>query len=312
MKRPSRTFAPAALSASFFVLAGAGAMALTDDAPLAAQIKDIRVGERDMQTRIALFCEGACEPVARGDAAFFIAGAGDDFVLDISDAGSRARSIEAISRNGGSAIVIEFDGDLAETAAGPCTVGGRKAACLDLFFEKRAEAVTEPDEIGAKTPGIVGETEPETALAAAAPSAPAAVIAPPRPGLRETAGDRYDQFASLASPERLEAPILAKVQPIREPVPVEETPAMRPNESFSAVEQDFSGRIETLLGKNLTPAYCNNADATLQAGRVGARRDGPMLDCALRRAAMWSKPKRCCRAFWNIRRTIMKRSWARR
>lgn len=282
MRRQSRIFVSAALGASLFVLAGAGAVALTDDAVSEPLITDIRVGERGLQTRIALFCQAMCDPQPRGDGAFFLPGAADSFQLDISDAGARVSSLESVAMSGGSALIVGFRGALATTEAGPCVVSGRDAACLDLFFlEENAE------EIGVES--ILQDASADPAPPTSAPPAQERADALPteltntvamvaKPTLREAASERLTAFSKLAAPERLSPPILAKVQPIEESVTVG-TPKLRPSEALAGkVERDFAGRIETLLGKPLTPAYCNNAEATLQTDAWAL---GAMVDVGL-------------------------------
>ena len=273
----SRIFVSAAFGASLFVLAGAGAVALSDeDAPARPLITDIRVGERGLQTRIALFCETPCAPEPRGDGAFFLPGAADAFELDISDAGARALRLESIVMHGGSALIVEYVGTVENSTAGPCTVAGRAASCLDLFF---AEAPP-PEEVQSASLSAAPEIR-ETAQPQRVAEAPTKT-APPPPALRETANDRLTVFASLSAPERLQPPILAKVQPIEETVTVG-TPTLRPSEpQATKAGRDFEGRIATLLGKSLTPAYCNNAEATLQTDAWAL---GAMVDVGLCAAA---------------------------
>ena len=280
MTRQSRIFVSAALGASLFVLAGAGAVALSDDnAPARPMVTDIRVGERGLQTRIALFCETPCAPEPRGDGAFFLPGAADAFELDISDAGSRALRLESIVMSGGSALVVDYKGTVERSTAGPCTVAGRAASCLDLFFVEEASPAREPELASLRSAPEIRET-PKPQRIAEAPKPKK--IAPPPPALRETANDRLAVFASLAEPERLQPPILAKVQPIEETVTIG-TPTLRSSEPQTAkAGRDFDGRIETLLGKSLTPAFCNNADATLQADAWAL---GAMVDVGLCAAA---------------------------
>ena len=271
MIRHSRIIATAALGASLFVLAGAGAVALSDDETARPLITDIRVGERGLQTRIALFCDGACAPEPRGDGAYFLPGAEDAFELDISDAGARALRLESVAMSGGSALIVRYDGVLENSSATPCTVSGREAACLDLYFKESGAVAERKSEAApiSRPPQIRESAEkPARTIAAAAP----------RPALRETAGERLTAFAKLAAPERFEPPILAKVQPIEESVEIG-TPTLRSSKSLSAkVERSFAGRINTLLGKSLTPAYCNNAEATLQTDAWAL---GAMVDVGL-------------------------------
>ncbi len=283
MIRHSSIFVTAALAASLFVLAGAGAVALTSEAPERPLITDIRVGERGLQTRIALFCETVCDPQPRGDGAFFLPGAADAFELDISDAGARVLRLESIVMNGGAALIVGYDGALANSKAGPCVVSGREAACLDLYFLEQDEDATGIEGIiqaasdTAALPPVredVDGVPPETTPVNQTISSAAVV----KPALREAASDRYAVFAKLAAPERFSPPILAKVQPIEESITVG-TPTLRPSETLvEKVGQDFAGRIDTLLGKPLTPAYCNNAEATLQTDAWAL---GAMVDVGL-------------------------------
>lgn len=279
MTRHSRIFVSAAMGASLLVLAGAGAVALSDDTPERPLITDIRVGERGLQTRIALFCETPCAPEPRGDGAFFLPGAADAFELDISDAGARALRLESIVMNGGSALIIDYLGTVEESTAGPCMVAGRAASCLDLFFaESAVPDEPEPGSVAA-APAIRDEAQPERV--AAAPEETDPVSASP-PALRETADERLTEYASLSEPERLQPPILAKVQPIEETVTIG-TPTLRPSEPLTTkAGRDFEGRIATLLGRSLTPAYCNNAEATLQTDAWAL---GAMVDVGLCAAA---------------------------
>ena len=283
MRRQSRIYVSAALGASLFVLAGAGAVALTDDSVSEPLITDIRVGERGLQTRIALFCASVCDPKPRGDGAFFLPGAADAFQLDISDAGARVSSLESVVMSGGSALIVSYEGALANSKAGPCIVGGREAACLDLYFLEQdgenigVEAVLH-DASAAAAPPPVAETAPDEPSETQPAESTDTVAMLAKPTLREAAGERLTVFAKLAAPERLSPPILAKVQPIEKSVTVG-TPTLRPSETLAAkVERDFAGRIETLLGKPLTPAYCNNAEATLQTDAWAL---GAMVDVGL-------------------------------
>lgn len=294
MRRQSRIYVSAALGASLFVLAGAGAVALTDDGFAEPLITDIRVGERGQQTRIALFCAALCDPQPRGDGAFFLPGAADAFQLDISDAGARVSSLESVAMSGGSALIVGYEGALANSKAGPCVVGGRQAACLDLYFLEQdsadigveigtgiaIDAVLQDASADASPPPAVEPRPAESDEPAETTTAnsPGRVAAMSKPALREAAGERLTVFANLAAPERLSPPILAKVQPIEKSVTVG-TPTLRPSESLAVkVERDFAGRIENLLGKPLTPAYCNNAEATLQTDAWAL---GAMVDVGL-------------------------------
>jgi tetratricopeptide (TPR) repeat protein len=169
-------------------------------------------------------------------------------------------------------IQVGFSGELGKATAAPCTVGGKAAACLDLFF--RNAVAPAPQESAALQPSATRAAPRPTPEPMTKPASP--------PSLREAADDRYNAYSHLADPERLAPPILAKVQPIEKAVEVG-TPSLRTTEPFAPpVETSFAARIETLLGKSLTAAYCNNAEATL---RTDAWALGAMVDVGLCAAA---------------------------
>ena len=274
----------ATCGAGLFVVAGAGATAFNEAPPAPALISDIRVGERGYQTRIALFCKMECAPEWRGGGVFLLPGAGDEFTLDMTDARARVTGLIARPTPAGAVLKARLAGPLADAAAGPCQVGGEPAVCLDFYFEdadtaKAADAAAPSEPMRKKSdapsqasaPPPTAETtrrETETARRAAAPP----------PALRETADSRLRTYASLSEPERLSPPILAKVQPIEDAVAVA-TPTFRPGGRPSQdAETNFGARIAVLLGKNLSPAYCNNAEATLQTDAWAL---GAMVDVGL-------------------------------
>ena len=187
---------------------------------------------------------------------------------------------------------MTFSGDLEKTTSTPCAVGGQAATCLDLYFADPtvSSAQAAPDQ--PKQQASIDQAERAKAeLAAAssddAPDAPAAQLAGPSeaPGLRETSAERLHAFAKLSPPERLappEIPILAKIQPIEESITVG-TPTLRQTEPLVApVKADYAARVEILLDKKLSTAYCNNAAATLQADAWAL---GAMVDMGLCAAA---------------------------
>lgn len=287
MNAQNRCYVAAALGASLFVMAGAGAMAFNEDTFAPALIEDVRVGERDGQTRIALFCRSACIAQARADGTFFMPGAGDDFDIDISAASARVLKLHAEPGAGGATISINHTGGLDKVAAKSCKVSGRDAACLDLYFAEKAKPVSIKTAPSQKQPKE--KIENVSAKADSEESAEPKTSVPPAPtALRETADERLNAYAALSAPERLPAPkitppILAKVQPIESSTPVEATPSLRTDSTFSPpVETTFAGRIEVLLGKSLSQAYCNNAEATLQTDAWAL---GSMVDVGLCAAA---------------------------
>ncbi len=234
-------------------------------------IGDIQVGERGNQTRIAFLCDGACILEKREADAFYLSGVDASFILDLSRRSKRVQSLRAIPQGEGSMLRIRTDAVIDHTRVKPCTVGGRDAACLDLFFVAAAQ----------KNPPPSKQIKPAQQASASSTAAPQ----PAKPVLREGAPERFKRFAQLAAPERLSPPagvILAKVQPI-EPSVVVRKPAIRKSQPLvEPVKVDFTERVKTLLNKDLTSAFCNNAAAALQADAWAL---GAMVDVGLCAAA---------------------------
>lgn len=270
MKIRNRRLIVSSIFAGIVVTASASAIAFNDSNPFDPAIRDVRVGERGLQTRIAIFCDKTCLPEAIGAGEFYLAGAGDAFALDLSSASKRISGLRAVTNRDGTNLNVSYSGTLEKTATKPCSVGGKTATCLDLFFV----------DAGAPSSSVARDVEPSSKQEAVLKDEVVAKV-PAAPVLRESADERLAQFAKLSPPERLappEMPILAKVQPIEETVDVG-TPTLRQTEPLArAVEAEYAERVETLLGKKLTPAYCNNASATLQTDAWAL---GAMVDMGL-------------------------------
>jgi hypothetical protein len=235
-------------------------------------IGDIQVGERGNQTRIAFLCDGACILEKREADAFYLSGVDASFILDLSRRSKRVQSLRAIPQGEGSMLRIRTDAVIDHTRVKPCTVGGRDAACLDLFFIAATQKNPPPPS------KRIMPAQQASASSTAAPQ-------PAKPVLREGAPERFKRFAQLAAPERLSPPagvILAKVQPI-EPSVVVRKPAIRKSQPLvEPVVVDFTERVKTLLNKDLSSAFCNNAAAALQADAWAL---GAMVDVGLCAAA---------------------------
>ena len=250
----------------------------------APALEDVQVGERGDQTRIALICAGACSVTKRNDAEFLLRGANADFVLDLAERSDNVAELTAISAGGGSLLRVVQRREIDYANAKSCSVRGRPAACIDLFFRK--------------TPARTAAVQKKPAQAKPAPAAKAPpvlreprVAAAPKPSLREGAAERLDRFASLTPPERLAPPapvVLAKVQPVEEAVEVRtpsfRSPSIAPLRSSAS---DYAGRVRAILGKDLTAAYCDNAHAVLQADpwALGAMADVGLCAAAQGKAA---------------------------
>ena len=281
-KRVSAPFTifSALFSALAVLSGGAGA-----EAPA---LEDVQVGERGDQTRIALICAGACSVTKRNDAEFLLRGANADFVLDLAERSDNVAELTAISAGGGSLLRVVQRREIDYANAKSCSVRGRPAACIDLFFTKtRAGAAAVRKE--------PAQAKPTPAPAAKAPPVlrEPRVAAAPKPSLREGAAERLDRFAALTPPERLAPPapvVLAKVQPVEEAVEVHtpsfRSPSIAPLRT-SAAASDYAGRVRAILGKDLTAAYCDNAHAVLQADpwALGAMADVGLCAAAQGKAA---------------------------
>lgn len=240
-------------------IATAVIVALSASAARAAPgLEDVQVGEKALQTRIALICDGPCQVGKSGDGAFRIDGASAEMTLDLA---ARSRNIEGfdIVRDGaGSLLSLRPRRHLEYSNVKPCVISDRAATCIDLFFVEQAPR----------------------AASIATPSVAAAPAAPPPPGLREAAPDRLSRFAGLAPPERLEPPP-ARLASIRaadagpqspaggvvEPSPAalrETRPAAAAGPRAADPAFDYRARVNALLGKDLTAAHCEGVRAILQ------------------------------------------------
>ncbi len=257
--------------------AGLAALALSAGPTPKAVLKDIQIGERGDQTRIAFFCSADCALEARGDD-FILKAVDASFDVNLAERSARIENIRATPGEGGAVIRVTTKVAVKNIEIKSCAIAGKPAACLDLFFA--------PDEARA-APAPQAQTQLTDAAepAAAEPPEPPAAPVVAKPNLRETASDRLSRFAALAAPERLAPPagaILAKVQSIDSSVEVGK-PTMRVQEQFTClVEQNFAARMSVILEKDLTPAFCNNAEVALQADAWSL---GAMVDVGLCAAA---------------------------
>jgi hypothetical protein len=232
---------------AFITLTAAGAAVLSAPAHAVSGLEDVQVGERDLQTRIALICEGPCTLEKRSDDTFFLPGVDAEMALDLTD---RSENIEGFSirHDAEGSLMIVRPSRLIEYAnAKPCRIRERAATCVDIFF-----ADARPRAASIETPTL----------------APAETVV--KPDLRESAPDRLSRFARLGPPERLEPPKgaqLASVRPV-DPPPAASKPAIRAETPLPVVQKDtfdYAASVRTLLDKNLTPGFCASSKATLQA-----------------------------------------------
>ena len=275
-----RFIAPLAFAWTFAAAAMAGvAFSTGSDATPAIMLEDVQIGERGAQTRIAFICSAPCTLEKRADG-YLLNSVEAAFDFDLGARSDKVSRVSAESRDGGALISVTARAAVDRSSVKSCTVGGRPAACLDIFF---SEGV-----VAEKTQTARAVAKPSIREAAAeqpqrAPATVAAAVAKPA-GLREAAPDRLSAFARLAPPERLAPPsaVLAKVQPIEQNIEVRK-PLMRADTPLAApVRADFAARVRAILHKEISPPFCNNAEATLQADAWAL---GAMVDVGLCAAA---------------------------
>ncbi|MBL4620549.1 MAG: hypothetical protein JKX88_10690 [Marinicaulis sp.] len=224
-------------------------------------LDDVQVGERGNQTRIALICDSPCVVEKHGTRAFLLRGVNASLELDLSLRTKNVSMLSATPTQEGALLSISTVGVIEYANTKNCTIGGRPAACIDLFFA----SVTKPepsDEVAArivKAPKLKnGEVKQSSIGNKSAIAAPV---------LREGAPDRMIRFARLTPPERLTpAPgaILAKVQPVATAMEISK-PTIRSETPLIPPKFNFNRRIARILKKQLTPIHCATADLTLQA-----------------------------------------------
>lgn len=250
MKRLLRAFASLLAAA----LVGMSPSAACAQAALrGAGLEDVQVGERALQTRIALICDGPCSLEKRSDTSFFLRGVVSDMSLDLSKRSRNINGFALTPGDEGSVLIVNTARVLEYANAKPCAIAERAATCVDLFF-----ADAQATQARVETPKLSGQ-----ALAAA-------------PALREGAPERLSRFAALGPPERLAPPRGANLASVRSASSAAPQLAQPPrqqasnNARISAPAQnasarfDYAAEVKTLIGKNLSPGFCASAKAELQ------------------------------------------------
>ena len=254
-----------------WVLAAAGMAAVAlSAAPDAPGLVDVQIGERGNQTRIALLCVTPCNIEKRSNTEFVLHGVGADLSLDLSTRSKFVSTFTASPKDAGSLVRVNVNKAVEYANTKTCIIGGRAAACIDLFFATG----NDNDKASGQS-----ATRPEPAAYKDPPSKSAT------PALREGASDRLNNYAQVKPPARLKTPpvaTLAKLQPAPGIVEVGK-PAIRARDPIRPIAgRNYAARVRSLLGKELSPAYCNNAQATLQADPWAL---GAMVDVGLCTAA---------------------------
>lgn len=277
-----------ALAPAFFV----GATALSADAP---GLDDVQIGERGDQTRIALICAGPCKLTKRSEREFLLRGANADLALELGAHSKNVSTLTAISAGGGSLVKVTAEREVDYAEAKSCAIGGRQAACIDLFFKPQSGHAAEPVKAAAATPPAkkrpalraeAKATPPQKPTIKAAPvlREPARIIAATAPTLRDGAAASVFRFAQLTSPERFAPPqgiVLAKLQPTKAPNAFEATPVRLKPALTGMTAVSIDEQISAILGKSLTPEYCAQARAILNSDPWALSAMGDIGLCAL-------------------------------
>ena len=258
-------------------------------------VEDIQVGERGNRTRIAVFCTTPCALSDAGGDSLALTGASTSLSVELGDRSKNILAVDAKPTDTGAIFDLKPRGDIARVAFSECVVGGRTAACVDIYHAETTAASTQAStassgsavaaipagapRLKSQAPQLASNEVVEvetTALPQANTQDAKQVLAVP--ALREAPFERFAQFSRFSPPVRLEVPtqpILAKLQPIEDPVKIGK-PALRQERPIVALaEVDFSQRAVSILGKSLNSVHCNNAEATLQndAWALGAMVD---------------------------------------
>jgi len=271
-----RDIARPAFFLSIMIGAVSLAQAASENSASLMSLGDIQIGERGNQTRIAFVCHGECFLSKREGGRYHLSGATASIQVDLASRSDRLSSIvlTPTSEGDGSLLQVNVGEVLESSLVSSCTVGRRKAACLDLFFlapglSARKDALSETANMSQIASEQGEHVNNEERLAAAPPP------------LRESATERYDALKALGEPQRLNPPsgaILAKVQPIEETVEIARPSMREPGALAQTVKGDFAARVTVMLSKELSPAYCNNAEAALKSDAWAL---GAMVDVGL-------------------------------
>ena len=263
-----------------FLAVSSGAQAQTTT----AQIQNLQIGERDDQTRIAVFCAGQCSIERRANDAFWLKNGADSFELDLSSEDARIFGMAARPGNGGSLLKVKASQPIARSQSKTCRLAGREAVCLDFFFDPAAPTVP-ADQAGVSSPAQLSEPAPvrpslrgavspekENAdLEPATVTSPEPVAAPTRlrgsskssaslhkpttnssttPSLRGSSAPRAsnEKRLSLTTPQRLSPSIQSSAQ---KPMLAKVQPVVAPtNAEFTGSQSALSASIPALRTQN--------------------------------------------------------------
>jgi len=181
--------------------AGMAAVALTAGPSGGARInlEDVQVGERDNQTRIALICDAPCVVEKLGAREFLLRGVDASLDVDLSARADNVSALHASPIDEGALLSVSTAAVIEYANTKSCTVGGRAAACIDLFFDLSSRtqekvAVAAPS---VKTPSAPSHNSAQTAQKRA-------------PSLRGATSAQ-----SIAAKAKTQAPVLREGAPER-------------------------------------------------------------------------------------------------
>lgn len=282
-------------------------------------LHDVQIGEQGDRTRIALVCEADCSLSKHSNSDFLLRGANADLNLELGEHSNNVAGLTAISAGGGSLVKVIVGREIDYVDAKSCAAGGRKAACIDLYFKplKAAAArttaasapvrtATAPATASPPRPALRAETKagadktaeaktaqtnrpilrepPKTRVSASAARIASAASTVKAPGLRDGGGARIFRFAEMTSPERFAPPqgvTLAKLQPANAPSAFHAASVRLKPASATLPGLSVDQQILTILGKDLNPEYCARARAILNSDPWALKAMGDIGLCAL-------------------------------
>jgi hypothetical protein len=251
MFRRMLPFAPLmpALPVIAFAAAGAAAQGLADMSAANA-VSDVQIGERGRLMRVAVICVEECRIGAKSSGVFFLPGVKDELEIDLAGRAKNAQRLSVKAEPGGAALIVGSDQPIVAASIKRCAIDGAAASCIDIEFEDPAMA-------SARTELLVPSEASHQERGQAA-----------GPELREAPEAARLVFASLAPPERLDAP-----RPQQKPPPP--TAAAKPEgprlildeakaEALIGARVDIGGEARRILGRSFSSEDCAAAAARLK------------------------------------------------
>lgn len=264
-----------AVAVMAFATAGAVAQAAVDGASAVGAlnaIEDVQVGERGKLFRVVVICREECPAGARASGVFFLRDVSATLNVDLKGKSRMAERLLFAPVEGGTEMTVRAARDIVASSTKRCAVEGEAAACIDIEFDAPAgEAAT------ARAKGeapLAAEHEP-TILAAAQSRARQTG---PAPRLREETGGERLIFASLAPPERFDAPsVKSPAAPSPAPEGAPDRAARGPDDgprliinrekaaALIGARVDVGGEAAEILARRFDGPTCAQAETRLKA-----------------------------------------------